>query len=84
MVNFESDFHKYVSRVFKSRLKELGISANRFIYDNADYANRPTLQRILAGRGSSNINTVAHYAGLLGLEFVLRDKENGKDYEIKD
>lgn len=82
MKKFQNDFPKYVAQVFKERLKELGLSQYRFINDNVEFANRPTLTRILRGDGGSNIATVAHYADMLGLEIIIRPKQ--KEDENKD
>lgn len=76
-MKFNNTFNEYVATVFKDRMKELGISGNRFVEENADFSTRPTLRRILSGkRGGSNINTIAHYADLLGLELIIRPKQN--------
>ena len=74
MKKFKNDFAKYVAEAFTERLNELGLSKNRFINTFADITNRPTLTRILQGRGGSNIETIAHYADLLGLEIIIRKK----------
>ena len=82
MRNFKNDFPKYVASVFKARLKELGLSQYRFVNERTEYANRPTLTRILRGDGSSSISTIAHYADMLGMEIIIRPKE--QDNEDKD
>lgn len=76
MANFQNDFSRYVAETFNHRLKELGLSKNRFVNTHIEFTNRPTLMRILRGEGGANINTVAHYADLLGLEIIIRPKTN--------
>lgn len=82
MRKFENDFPKYVSRVFKERLKQKGMSQYRFINEHAEAANRGTLRNILRGSYATNITTLAHYADLLGLDIIIRPKE--QDNEIDD
>lgn len=76
MSKFKNDFPDYVAQTFKDRIKELGLSQNRFVNMYAEFTNRPTLQRILRGEGSASMATVAHYANLLGLEIKFVKKEN--------
>ena len=76
MKKFKNDFPQYVAEKFKERLNELGISQYKFVNTYADLTNRPTLQRIMRGVGGSSIDTVAHYADLLGLELIIRKKED--------
>lgn len=75
MAKFKNDFADYVAQTFNKRLKELGLSKFRFINENNEFSNRPTLTRILRGDGGSNITTVAHYAEMLGLEIIIRPKQ---------
>ena len=75
MKKFKNDFPKYVAEKFNERLKELGMSRYKFINTYADYTNHPTLTRMLRGIGGTNIETIAHYAELLGLEIIIRKKE---------
>lgn len=75
MKKFKNDFSKYVAEKFNERLKELGMSRYRFINSNPDYTNHPTLTRMLQGKGGTYAETVAHYADLLGLEIIIRKKE---------
>lgn len=74
-MKFKTDFPRYVADKFNERLEELGMSKYKFVHSNSDYTTHPTLNRILRGDGSSNMNTVAHYADLLGLEIIIRKKE---------
>lgn len=76
MANFKNGVAKYVAEVFKSRLRELGLTQSRFISEYAEFTNRPTLYRILHANGSTSMSTVAHYANLLGLEIKIVKKEN--------
>lgn len=78
----KTDFPEYVSKVFKARLKELGLSQNRCVEEIADFSTRPTLRRIIRGHGSTNINTLAYFCEKLGLEIIIRPKE--QDNEDKD
>lgn len=70
----KNDFPKYVSKVFRERIEELGMSRYRFIRE-FPLANQGTLQRILYGDGSTNIQTLAHYLDCVGLEMVIRKKK---------
>lgn len=79
MKKFKNDFPDYVAKVFKERLKEMGLSQNRFVNTHVEFANRPTLTRILRGDGGSNIATVAHYADMLGLEIIIRKKQTDNE-----
>ena len=80
MRKFQNDFPDYVAKTFKDCIAELGMSQHRFVNENIEFTNRPTLSRILRGDGGSNIMTVAHYADLLGLEIIIRKKQD-KDNE---
>lgn len=75
MKRFKNDFSQYVAEKFKERLQELGLSQYKFIMSNPDYTNHPTLRRMLQGKGGTYAETVAHYADLLGLEIIIRKKE---------
>lgn len=75
----KNDFPEHVAKVFQERLKELGMSRYRFIR-SFPVTNQGTLERILTGVGSTNIQTLAYYADCLGLEVIIRKKEeNRKD-----
>lgn len=76
MKKFENGFAKYIAEKFKERLKELGMTQYKFVNSQPDYTNHPTLRRILKGEGGSNIETIAHYADLLGLELIIRKKQD--------
>lgn len=68
--------NSYVADVFRNRLKVLGISMYKFLNTAAaEYANKPTLARILRGVGNTQFDTVVRYAEWLGLEVVIRPKE---------
>lgn len=73
-MKFENDFAKYAADALNARLKELGMSKYR-LFKETGLTNAPTLRRILKAEGSTNITTLAHYCGLLGLEIKIQPKE---------
>lgn len=74
-------FSKYASCIFKERLQELGITQNKFVNTYAEQSNRSTLAKIIGGYTGTNVNLMAHYCELLGLEMVIRKKDDKKVYE---
>ena len=72
MIN--NDFPKYAADVFRERLKELGMTKYRFVRE-FPVGNQGTLQRILDGVGSTNVQTMAYYLDCVGLELTIQKKK---------
>lgn len=70
------DILKYVADVIKKRLGELGITKYRFCKDNSDVVNALTLHNMLNCKYSPYFTTVAEYCDRLGLEIIIRPKQN--------
>lgn len=69
----QSEIGLYIADKMNKRLKEIGLSKNRFV-DQFEYGNRPTLWRIFKGYNSS-IVTVQRYLNAMGLELKVVPKE---------
>lgn len=82
-MNNNNKFNKYVAKVFTDRLKELGVSRYRVQTAHMDTVTRETFARVCRGNGGCNINTLAHYCDILGLEIIIKNKEDGIDYKQK-
>lgn len=70
----KNDFPKYAADVFRERLKELGMSKYRFVRE-FPVGNQGTLQRILDGVGSTNVQTMVYYLDCVGLELTIQKKK---------
>lgn len=70
----KNDFPKYAAKIFSERLKELGMTKYRFVRE-FPVGNQGTLQRILDGVGSTNVQTMAYYLDCVGLELTIQKKE---------
>lgn len=70
---YQSEISLYIADKMKKRLKEIGMSQNRFI-NQVEFGNRPTLVRIINGY-SSSITTVQKYLNAVGLELKVVPKE---------
>ena len=75
-------FERYVADVFCDRFAELGITQTKFLEDGGNKITHPTLCRVLNGHGGANINTIHTIADMLGLEIIIRPKQ--QDNEDKD
>lgn len=73
-----SGFERYVADVFCERFNELNISQQQLLDDTGRRIATPTLSRILKGHGGANINNVATLADMLGLEIIIRKKQDNE------
>lgn len=68
-------FEKYVADVFCERIYELDITQTQLLEDTGNKVSAPSLSRVLNGHGGTNINTIATIADMLGLEIIIRPKQ---------
>lgn len=83
-VKCKTDISEYVSNIFKEEIKKRGVSITRFVAENFDYSVRGTLYNIITGKHSTNINTLAFFCDKLGLEIIIRPKEQNNDNNNED
>lgn len=76
----DKDFNEYAGRVFKERMKQLGLTKYRFHKDNKDITSMPTLMNVLAGK-ETRTKTLVDYCERLGLkmEIVQKDRTTNDD-----
>lgn len=75
----KKQFSEYIAKCFKERLKELGLTPYRFERKNADLATHQTWMRIMKGDCGMNSNTLASICDRLGLEIIIRKKEEHRE-----
>lgn len=82
-MNYENDFPKHAASVLRARLEELGCSIYRFVRYDSDIASPYTMQRFLRGEGGTTLRTFAHMCDNMGLEIIIKPKDDGIDYKQK-
>lgn len=78
----DKDFYEYAGRIFKERMKQLGLTKYRFHKDNKDITSMPTLMNILSGK-ESKTKTLVEYCERLGLKMQIVQKERPKEDCLK-
>lgn len=68
-------FEQYVADVFGEVFNEMNISQTQLIEKTGGKITQSTLSRVLNGHGGTNINNVAAVADMLGLEIIIRPKQ---------
>jgi hypothetical protein len=75
----DTKIQKYAAKVLRARIKELGLNNYRLVKENNRLINLTTTTNIMSGKHAVSIQVLGRYLDILGLEMIIRPKQDNNE-----